>query len=140
MSFDVKTEISIQASPDKVWKIFTDFDSYPKWNPFIKSIQGIVASGNKIKVSITGMNFTPIVLQYQTNKQLIWKGVLMIPGLFDGEHRFILIDLGNGTTLFKQEETFSGILVPLFKNYLNSKIKSGYEAMNTKLKELAELN
>jgi hypothetical protein len=139
---DIKTEILIQASPEKVWSILSDFDNYNKWNPFIKSIKGQVAVGNKISVRIEppeskGMTFKPKVLTFETDKKLRWIGHFLFTGLFDGEHTFQLIDNGNGTTTFKQSEHFKGILVPLFKKSLKNTEK-GFNLMNQKLKEMAE--
>jgi hypothetical protein len=140
MAKEVKTEILINATPEKVWEILTNFDNYPTWNPFIKSIEGEVKVGNKIKVSIQppnskAMTFKPRVLAFETNKEFLWLGHLLFTGLFDGEHKFELIDNGNGTTTFKQSEKFKGIFVGLL-NLENT--KKGFEAMNEKLKEMAE--
>lgn len=137
---EIKTEIAINASPDKVWAILNDFGNYPQWNPFIKSIKGEVKVGNKITARIEppntkGMTFKPKVLSYETNKELSWIGHLLFSGIFDGEHKFELIDNGNGTTTFIQGEKFKGILVGLL-NIENT--KKGFEAMNEKLKELVE--
>jgi len=140
MAKEIKTEIVINASPDKVWAILKDFDNYLNWNPFIKSIKGEVKVGNKITVRIEppnakGMTFKPKVLAYETNKELRWIGHLLFSGLFDGEHKFELTDNGNGTTTFRQSEKFKGIFVGLL-NLENT--KKGFEAMNENLKELAE--
>ena len=144
MAKEIKTEIVIHATPAKVWSILTNFDNYPNWNPFIKSINGEVLVGNKITARIEppeakGMTFKPKILCYETNKELKWIGHLLFAGLFDGEHKFELIDNGDGTTTFRQSEKFRGILVPLFKKMLDNNTKKGFEAMNRKLKELAEL-
>jgi len=143
MAKEIKTEILINATPEKVWSILTNFDDYPNWNPFIKSIKGNVKVGNKIKARIEppeskGMTFKPKILTFETNKELSWVGHLLFTRLFDGEHKFELIDNGNGTTKFIQSEKFKGILVPLFKKQLDSNTKKGFEEMNKKLKELAE--
>ncbi len=140
MEREIKTEIAINASPDKVWVILNDFVNYPQWNPFIKSIKGEVKVGIKITVRIEppnakGMTFKPKVLAYETNKELRWIGHLLFSGLFDGEHKFELIDNGNGTTTFIQSEKFNGVLVGLL-NIENT--KNGFEAMNEKLKEWVE--
>ena len=143
MAKEIKTEILIQALPEKVWAILTNFDNYPNWNPFIKSIQGSVAVGNKITARIEppeakGMTFKPTVLALETNKEFRWIGHLMVKGLFDGEHSFELIDNRDGTTTFRQSEKFKGILVPLFKKMLDYNTVNGFNQMNQKLKELAE--
>ncbi len=143
MAKEIKTEILIKATPEKVWAILTNFANYPNWNPFIKSIKGEVIVGNRITARIEppgakGMTFKPKILTYETNKELRWLGHLLFAGLFDGEHKFELIDNGNGTTTFKQSEKFKGILVPLFKRQLDNNTKRGFVEMNSRLKELAE--
>ena len=139
----ISTEILINATTEKVWAILTSFNNYPNWNPFIKSIKGEVKVGNKITVRIEppgakGMTFKPEILTFETNKELSWLGHLLFPGLFDGEHKFELINNGNGTTTFRQSEKFEGILVPLFKKQLDNNTTKGFEEMNKKLKVLAE--
>ena len=37
---EFRTEIEINATPDKVWDVLMDFDSYPEWNPFMQSASG----------------------------------------------------------------------------------------------------
>lgn len=140
---EIKTEILINASPEKVWAILTNFENYPQWNPFIKSIQGNPIVGEKIIARIeppeaNGMTFKPKVLVFEENKKFSWLGHLLFTGLFDGEHIFELIDNGNGTTTFIQREKFKGILVPLFKKQLDNNTTQGFNEMNQKLKELAE--
>ncbi len=140
---EIKTEVLINATPEKVWAILTDFENYPNWNPFIKLIKGEVKIGNKIIVKIEppeakGMTFKPKILTFETNKELSWLGHLLFAGLFDGKHKFELIDNGDGTTTFRQSEKFKGVLVPLFKKQLDNNTKKGFEEMNRKLKEIAE--
>ncbi|MFT5834974.1 MAG: hypothetical protein ACI97N_002618 [Cognaticolwellia sp.] len=143
MALEIKTEIIINATPEKVWKILTNFRAYPNWNPFIKSIEGQVTIGEKIIARIEppeakGMTFKPKILTVVKNRELSWLGHLLFPGLFDGKHKFELIDNGNGTTTFIQSEKFKGILVPFFKKQLKNNTKNGFIEMNKKLKEIAE--
>ncbi len=75
MTKEIKTETLINATPDKVWTLLTDFANYPKWNPFIKSIKGEVNASNKIEVTIEppkekGMTFKAKVLICNENKEL----------------------------------------------------------------------
>lgn len=139
---ELKTEILINAAPQKIWKILTDFENYPKWNPFITFIKGEAIVGKKISIKVEppnsrAMTFEPEILVFETNKELLWLGHFLFSGLFDGEHKFELIDNGNGTTTFKQSEDFGGILVPCFGSSFDDTLE-GFKAMNEKLKELAE--
>ena len=143
MALDIKTEIIINATPDKVWNVLSNFQKYPNWNPFIKSVIGNVIVGDKIKVRIEppeakGMTFKPKVLSFDRNKEFSWLGHLLFPGLFDGKHQFELVDNGDGTTTFIQSENFKGVLVPFFKKQLNTNTRNGFVEMNKKLKELVE--
>ena len=143
MAKEIKTEILIQASPVKVWQILMDFKNYGSWNPFITSISGEPRAGNFINVVIEppekkGMKFRPKVLVFNTNKEFRWKGKLIIPGLFDGEHIFELIDNKNGTTTFIQREIFRGLLIPFVTKMLDINTVNGFKLMNQKLKEQVE--
>lgn len=140
MAKEIRTEIIIQSTPEKVWSILTDFEKYPIWNPFIKSLTGKVETGKKIKVMIAppggpGMTFKPTILKNVANKELAWLGSVLVKGLFDGEHRFELIDNGDGTVKFVQSEQFEGVFVWMFNP---QKTKDGFELMNQRLKVLAE--
>lgn len=140
---ELRTEIIIKAPAQTVWKILTDFDKYPAWNPFITSLDGDVKAGRKFKVVIQppgsrAMTFKPVCLEYSENRNFRWLGHLFIPGLFDGEHIFELKELENETTQLIQREKFNGILVPLLWKQLNTNTRKGFEAMNRKLKERAE--
>jgi hypothetical protein len=145
MAKEVKIEIRIEARPEKVWAILTDFGAYPNWNPFIKSLKGEVEVGHKINVHLTppdakSMTFKPKVKVFEKNRELRWLGRFILPGIFDGEHSFLLIDNGDGTTTFIHKENFRGILVPFMKKQLDNNTRRGFEEMNNKLKELAESN
>ncbi len=139
----IRTEIEIDASAEKVWKILTDFGAFPAWNPFVRRIEGNPAVGQRLRVFIQpqgskGMGFHPIVLEASHNNELRWMGHLLLPGIFDGEHAFRIEDLGANRVRFIQEEKFRGILVPLFARRLESGSRAGFVAMNQALKARAE--
>ena len=143
MAFLLKTEIVIKSTPEKIWSILTDFKNYPNWNPFVTSLTGDFEVGKKIMVRIEppgakANTFKPTVTGFEPDKRLSWLGVFLMRGIFDGEHKFELTDNGNGTTTLVQSEHFIGMLVPLFKKMLDDNTRRGFEAMNKKVKELAE--
>jgi hypothetical protein len=139
---NIQTEILINTDITKVWDVLMNFDSYPKWNPFITSISGEPKLGKRLTVSINppggkGMTFKPTILTLESNKEFRWKGKLGINGIFDGEHYFILEFLENDMTNFIHGEKFSGLLVPLVGKMLE-KTKKGFQLMNESIKNECE--
>jgi len=139
----LSTEITINTPVQKVWDIFTDFDSFSNWNPFMKYIKGEMIIGKKIQVMISPpnsnpMKFSPKLLKYENQKEIRWIGRVGIPLVFDGEHILQFIDNNDGTTKFIQKEEFKGILVPFMKKMLDVNTKNGFELMNKALKEQCE--
>mgnify|MGYP003684440285 FL=1 len=140
---EIITSIQIQASPEKVWSVLTDYNSYGEWNSFIKSIKGEVAVDQVIEAHVcppesNEMTFKPVVLVFDENKELRWRGKLLFSGIFDGEHRFVLRANEDGSTEFIHAEKFSGILVPFMKKMLNGPTKNGFVQMNEALKKKVE--
>jgi hypothetical protein len=140
----IETSIAIDASAACVWALLTDFARMPAWNPFIRSISGDLAQGARLSVHIappgqSGMRFRPTVLALRSERELRWLGRLFIPGLFDGEHYFLLEPLGDTRTRLTQGEKFSGVLVGFLSGALRS-TEAGFKAMNAALKQQAEGN
>jgi hypothetical protein len=143
MPKQISSRIVINATPQKVWSVLTDFSHYPEWNTFIVSVTGDPAPGSTLKIRLqppeaSGMTIKPVVLLNNEHKLFRWKGKLLIKGLFDGEHSFELEDNGDGTTTFIHYETFTGILVPIFKKLLDVHTLNGFRQMNEQLKKRSE--
>ena len=139
---ELRTEIEIDAPPEQVWRVLTDFGSYPEWNPFIRSIEGRPQVGERLKVRITppdsrAMTFRPTVLAAEPERELRWLGRVLVRGLFDGEHRLALEPLEDGRSRFTQSERFSGLLGGLLGRALNA-TERGFNQMNEALKRRAE--
>ena len=140
----ISSEIEINAPPERVWQILTDFSALPDWNPYIRSAQGDLNVGAYLKVYIKaskgmGMTFKPKVLKAEANRELRWVGHFLMPGLMAGEQFFIIEPLEGNKVSFVQGEYFTGVLVPfmsamgLFKSAHN-----GIDEMNLALKQRSE--
>lgn len=135
---EIRTERTIAASSREVWHVLCDFERYPEWNPFIRSVRGEPAQGVRLKVRIQppgrrAMTFTPQVLEVQPERRLRWLGHLLVRGLLDGEHIFEIEQLETDAVRFVQRERFEGLLVPLLWRFLQPATKAGFEAMNEAL-------
>lgn len=133
----IEARIDLPAEPSVVWKHLIDTASMASWNPFITSMSGVLAVGERLQVRIapvggSAMTFKPRVTIVQPDQRLEWLGTMGIPGLFDGRHSFTLIPLEQGRTRLVQAEAFSGALIP-FTGKLRQKTEAGFQAMNTAL-------
>src|SRR6266540_141611 len=131
MAKQLRAQIDIQATPDRVWEVLTDFAAYPEWNPFITQARGTARVGERLTnrmqpVGGRGITFRPTVLEADPGRQLRWLGRMLTPGIFDGEVRLI------------QHEQFRGLLAPLMAKSLDRHTLPGFELMNQALKRRAE--
>ncbi len=138
----IETVIEIDAAPARIWAVLTNFAAMPAWNPFIKAISGDPTTGSRLSVRVappgkSAMWFKPTVTTVRSERELRWVGQMVIPGIFDGEHYFLLDPIGDGRTRFVQGEKFSGILVPLLGGALSA-TEAGFHSMNAALKKQAE--
>jgi hypothetical protein len=142
MALHLKTSTDIDASPEAVWAVLSDLPSYPSWNPFIREASGQLAAGERLDLTMQpeggrAMRFRPTVLEAEPGRELRWRGRLVAPGVFDGEHRFAIEPTAGGSRLV-QEERFTGILVPLLAKGLRKRTLPAFEQMNEAVKERAE--
>jgi hypothetical protein len=139
---ELRREIEIDAPPEGVWPVVTEFAAYPEWNPFIRRIGGELREGARLEVRIEppgarATTFKPTVRSVEANRELRWLGRLLFPGIFDGEHSLRIEPLEGGRSRFVQSERFSGVLVGLVKGTLQ-KTEVGFEQMNAALKARIE--
>ncbi len=142
MSTTISTTIDIDADPQAVWEVLTDFAAYAEWNPFMHRIEGAPEVGSKLVVRVVppggrGMTFKPTVLAARPAQELRWLGKLGVGGLFDGEHSFVLTPNADGSTHLTHAERFSGLLVALLGG-TTKKSRAGFEAFNHALKQRVE--
>jgi len=134
----IRTQITIDAPAETVWSVFTSTGDYSEWNSFMR-IEGELKKDNSLKITVSPpgkdpMEFEPRIMQFDQH-ELLWRGRLLIPGIFTGEHRFYLEKISENQVVFHQDEDFSGILVPFIDP---GQTKLGFETMNAELKARAE--
>ena len=139
----IETRLLIDASKEDIWRVLTDFDAYPRWNTFVKSISGDPVLGAKlcVRICLKGdkcMAFKPTVLEVVDNTHLSWNGALLFSALFNGTHQFTLNEQPNGQVEFIHKEDFKGWIVPLLWSKISSDTLSGFERFNQELKQEIE--
>ncbi|MFC5365741.1 SRPBCC domain-containing protein [Salinirubrum litoreum] len=139
---EITTSIDVNAAPEVVWQVLTDFDSYDEWNPFMR-IVGRANEGAHVVVELRPPNrrattFRPELVTVAKPRELRWLGHLWMAGLFDGEHAFRIEELEDGTSRVHHSEEFAGLLAGLILRLGREDFEAGFEQMNAALKERAE--
>jgi hypothetical protein len=140
---EIRTEVDIDTSPEKVWHVLTDFSHYGDWNPFIRDITGSLTEGSKLDIQISTSNkktrrYRPILTKIEPNRELRWLGKGFLPGLMDGERIITLDRLENNRVRLIHREIFRGIGVFLAGGRLDHEIRGRFEEMNSALKKKLE--
>jgi hypothetical protein len=129
----ITTEIEISAPGDVVWKVLTDFPAYGSWNPFIRRISGQLTAGRHLRVYARlpcrlPMVLRPRVLELEVERRFSWLGSLVMPGVLDGEHLFMIDPIAEN----------SGVLLGTLWSWLSDQGQGAFELMNRALKTAAE--
>jgi hypothetical protein len=140
----IHSSIDIDAPASLVWAILTDFSSYRRWNPFIRSILGKPSNGNALRIILQRQGRPPLAtsstLTYlREPRELRWCRRRMAPGLFATEHRFRIESLPAGGVRFHQSEQIRGLLSSFLGQGNQRATEEGFHAMNHALKTRAEL-
>lgn len=139
---EIRTEVDIDAPPEVVWEVLTDFPSYSQWNPFVVRASGDVREGARVRLRLKTPDRPAIPMlakltAVEPRRRLQWVGGL--PGLFVGRHTFELYprdaEEGDGTgTRFVHRERFSGALASFL---VGPGVEQSYHDMNSALAERA---
>ena len=137
----IRTDTWINRPPHTVWKILTATSEYPNWNPEITRMTGQLREGNVVEFTngsgADAMTFHPTVLVVHADQELRWKGYIGVPGIFDGEHSFVLENRGKQTH-FIQSEKLTGLFAGRLTQEILRETASRMQAMNVALKVRTE--
>ena len=139
----IRSAIEIRAPLDVVWGVLTDFDAYPAWSPHVRRVIGKPRVGGRIAIHTRPPGgrtvvMRPIVLGWAPPRELRWRATFVSRRLFSGEHGFRLEEQAPGRVRFTQDETFSGLLVPLYARMRLAATRLGFAQMNEALRMRAE--
>jgi hypothetical protein len=130
---------SIRATPQQIWPILTDAAAYPSWNSAVTRIEGRIAAGETIKVFVPinpGRTFPVKVTTFEPPQRMTWTGGLPL-GLFRGVRTFTWTPKGDGTTEFRMEEVYSGLLASMMVRQIPD-LSGAFEQFGQALKQRAE--
>ena len=139
---ELRTEIEIAASPERVFRVLTDFSAYHEWNPLITSVAGAPSVGAELSVTLSPpesdqTTFRSKVLVYDEPRELRWLGKLWLSALFEGEEFFRCAEAAAGGTRFSHGVNLRGLLLKFMGERLKH-VARGFVYMNQALKRRVE--
>jgi hypothetical protein len=136
------TDIIIDASVDKVWRVLADFSAYPEWNPYIRGMDGSLQTGAALRVTRIlpdrgERTSQPTVTLYRPGREFRLLDRPVLPGLMDAEHGLKLEPLGPEQVRFVHWQSTSGLLSPILGGS-DDRLRGQLEAVNVALKGRVE--
>ena len=136
-SFSATTIIA--ARPEKIWRILTDAENFPSWEPNVTRVEGKIALGEKITVhtKISPDRAFPVTVSvFEPNKKMVWSSGMPL-GLFRGARTFTLTPKGKGQVEVVTREEFSGPLLFLIGRTIPD-LSESFQTFADALKKQAE--
>ena len=139
----IRSSIEIRAPLETVWRVLTDFDAYPGWNPHVRRVLGTPRTGGRLTIHTQppggpAVVMRPRIITWSPPNELRWRATFLSPRLFTGEHGFRLEAIDIDRVRFVQDETFTGVLVPLYARLRLGATRRGFEQVNDALRERVE--
>lgn len=108
--FVIHTEVFIDAAPEKVWAVLTDFERLSEWSNNLIGLEGDFREGGqitiKIKVGMVRQTLQHEVKFFEEGRSFGWSDPFM-PGITD-RHIYQVNPTDDGKTLFVQSDEVKG--------------------------------
>ncbi len=138
----ITESIEIDATPEAIWAVLTDFDKLPDWCSSFQGVEGEVAAGKRstafFKNPLTGKNmaFEHEVVVFEENCAMGWTGKAFLGR--DDFHVYSIEPLANGKSKFIQEDGLYGKPRNFMVTLTEMTIRRAYKQFNKELKARVE--
>lgn len=114
-------EIDVAASPGAVWDVLTDLESWPRWNPDVKSMsmEGDLAEGSTFRWKAGPATITSTIRRVEPPTVIAWTGTTL--GI-RAKHVYRLEPRG-GATHVHTEESYEGLVARLLRGSLQKTLE-----------------
>ena len=131
-----RKEIFIQASPDEVWDIQTNINSWKDWQPDIRRAQlnGALTAGSVFRWTSGGLSVTSTLQEVEPKRRVAWTGQAFGS---NAKHIWEFRPQGNGTQV-TTEESMEGWLILLLKPLMPRFLEQSLDVWLSSLKTKAE--
>jgi len=138
----VYTAITIDAPPEQVWAVLTDWERLPEWSTSLQGMTGDIRDGGSVIVDfVSPSNGKVLVMEhtltYSEGESFSWSDPFLV-GIYD-QHEYRLEALPDGRTRFIQSDAVQGrLLSRLLGGTIAGLLLDAYEQFNQDLKARVE--
>jgi uncharacterized protein YndB with AHSA1/START domain len=134
------TTTLIEAPREEVWRILMDFEAYPRWNPYMRTVEGRPAAGRSLDIHLEpeggdARDLQATVFTFKPPRKLRWQSRWLAPGLRDLEYEVIVAPSGRSRAQVTQRARTEGLFV-FFAD--TGSTEAGLTSMAAALKRRAE--
>ena len=138
--FFVHNEIDIEASPELVWNILIDAESWPEWYEGARGVnikdREQLGKDAELSWETMGLKFTSHIKEFEPNERLSWESVR---GDIRGYHAWlIIVDSNSGGCKLVTEESQKGFLTLMEKLFQPRKLERLHQIWLEEIKQKAE--
>lgn len=141
----IHTSLVIDAAPEAIWSVLTDWPAYGEWCHLIPKVRVEPRVGGEadLKLRFNG-RILPIdaaITRFEPNRVLEWEGPRnrKLGLLASGRHYFEIEDMGDGRSRFVHGEIFSGPGFRMAWRYLKPRLELAYTVFNETLARRVEV-
>ena len=133
-SLSVTKQVLIRASPEVVWRVQTDINSWSQWNRSISVARtiGPLAVGSSFEWKSGGFKIASVIQTLEPVRHMSWTGISIGT---DAEHTWTFLPQDGGT-LVTSQESMRGWLVSLLKllipRFLDKSLDKWLQALKVK--------
>ncbi|GAA3934965.1 SRPBCC family protein [Actinoplanes auranticolor] len=131
--------IVVHASPETVWQVHTDLQSWPEWQSGVGSMElltpGPLRPGSAFRWHVEGLDITSTVRQVVPRRRLVWGGPA---NGITGVHVWEFTEDPGGGVLVHTEESWSGEPVEADIAYAQEALDSSLTTWLGNLQQRAE--
>ena len=136
-------EHEIDAPPELVWEVITDWDRYPEWNPFVVSCSSTLEVGAPIDMRVRVLPWfaqrqREWITEHEPGLRFCYSMAGMPEALLASARCHTLTALEGGRTHYASRFELRGLLAPFVGWMLGGRLASGFGAMSAAIRTRAE--
>ena len=139
---EILPSTEIDAPPERVWEILTDFEKYHEWNSFTVTAEGPFEVGSVIKLLVAFPNGQRLTTTHTIDSirppyEMCWRK-LNFPLLLWSRRCQVIEPLDGERSRYLNREYFFGPLAPVANYFYGRQVHRGLDEMAAALKQRAE--